>query len=362
MNTTTNKITGQDLKNSLIDLIAQIPGENKKINPKVYKSNSDLFIYTGTTEFDGQTVLFFASIAKMPDYDEDKADAKMTYQVNIEPLNEYYSGHEIALIFGDHDKNATDSQDDQITDKTRKKLAKYNAYDVDERAGDMDYSFLYHKFVNIQTPRLYWFTEALLHLHKETIVPKDDAKDELVVSDLTPAEVEKAQQTGPAAKLPYDVTPAAEEKFVKNATDAFLHDVARIYRKLPDQKDNHFLNVDIFFEDDEDNDTSTYGPIIYNDGGYNPAIAFTDTVSPDHKCKVELYDKKGKMIGTDTVRILCDTYELRYGFYETAAKENREAIAKLNQKYDNDNYPEFEDNKTIRKIEAQIFNIDLSKR
>lgn len=363
MSNMTHKVTGQDLKNSLVDLIAKVPGKNKKINPKVNKSNSDLFVYTGTTEFDGQTVLFFASIAKMFDYADDQADTKITYRVDIEPLSDYYSGREIALIFGDHNKLAQDEDhDDTVTDKIRKKLAEYNAYDVDERAGDLDYSFLYHKFTNIQTPRLYWFTESLLDLYQDITVPKDDAQDKLAISDLTPAEVEKAQQTGPDAKLPYDVTPAAEEKFVKKATDVFLQDIARICRQLPDQRDSHFFNLDAFFEDDEDNDPSTYGPIVYNEEDYNEAIMFTDTVSPDHKCKVELYDKKGNMVGTDTVRLLCDTYELRYGLYEITAKENQEAIAKLNQKYDNDHYPEFEDNDTIRKIAAQIFSIDLDRR
>lgn len=363
MNNMTHKITGQDLKNSLVDLITKVPGKNKKIYPKVKKVNKNLAIYTGTTEFDGQTVLFFASIAKMSDYTDDTTDAKITYRVDIEPLNDYYSGREIALVFGDHDKLIPDEDhNDMVTDKTRKKLAKYNAYDVDERAGDLDYSFLYHKFTNIQTPRLYWFTEALLDLYQDITVPKDNSQTGLTFSDLTPAEVKRAQQTGPAAKLPYDVTPAAEEKFVKNATAAFLQDIARICRKLPDQRDNHCFNVDNFFEDDEDNDPSTYGPIVYSDEDYNQAIMFTDTVSPDHKCQVEIYNKAGKMVGTDTVRILCDTYELRYGLYETAARENQESIAELNQKYDNDHYPEFADTKTIRAISAKIFNIDLDKR
>ena len=108
MNNMAHKITGQDLKNSLVDLIAKVPGKNKKIYPKVKKVNKNLAIYTGTTEFDGQTVLFFASIAKMFDYADDQADTKITYRVDIEPLSDYYSCREIELIFGDHNKLAQD--------------------------------------------------------------------------------------------------------------------------------------------------------------------------------------------------------------------------------------------------------------
>lgn len=355
MNSITSEQAQQDLKDIIVDLIAKVPGKNKKIDPKVRRRNNRLFIYVGTTEFDGQTVLFFAKIFKTFKEIASKADRKSVYSFSIEPLNDYYVGDEIKSIFGDDSEH-----DEKAIDNIRKKLAKYNAYDLDERAGDLDYSFLYHKFTNVQTPRMFWFTEELLKLEPKIMEYDYEPQADFTLSDLTAAEVKKAEQIGPDVKLPNNLTVNEEDKHVKKATDAFLFDLARIYHKLPDQRDSHYFNVNDFFEDDEDNDPLLYGPIVYNDQDYNQAIVFTDVVAPDHKCQVEIYDKKGKMVGTDTVRILCDTYELRYGLFKVAAKENKDLIVKLNKKYDNDAYPEFNDRNVINKI-SRIFDIDLAK-
>ena len=64
MNLITSEQAQQDLKDIVVDLIAKVPGKNKKIDPKVQRRNNRLFIYVGTTEFDGQTVLFFAKVFK----------------------------------------------------------------------------------------------------------------------------------------------------------------------------------------------------------------------------------------------------------------------------------------------------------
>lgn len=355
MNSITSEQAQQDLKDIVVDLIAKVPGKNKKIDPKVQRRNNRLFIYVGTTEFDGQTVLFFAKVFKTFKEIESKSDRKSVYSFSIEPLNDYYVGDEIKSIFGDDNEH-----DEKAIDNIRKKLAKYNAYDIDERAGDLDYSFLYHKFTNMQTPRMFWFTEELLKLEPKVTEYDYEPQADFTLTDLTVTEVKKAEQIGPNIKLPNNLTVNEENRHVKKATKAFLSDLARIYRKLPDKRDSHYFNVNDFFEDDEDNDPSLYGPIVYNDQDYNQAIVFTDVVAPDHKCQVEIYDKKGKMIGIDTIRILCDTYELRYGLFKVAAKENKDLIVKLNQKYDNDIYPEFNDRKVINKI-ARIFDIDLAK-
>lgn len=355
MNSITSEQAQQDLKDIIVDLIAKVPGKNKKIDPKVRRRNNRLFIYVGTTEFDGQTVLFFAKVFKTFKEIESKAGHKSVYSFSIEPLNDYYVGDEIKSIFGDDNEH-----DEKATDNIRKKLAKYNAYDLDERAGDLDYSFLYHKFTNMQTPRMFWFTEELLKLEPKVTEYDYEPQADFTLTDLTVTEVKKAEQIGPNIKLPNNLTVNEENRHVKKATKAFLSDLARIYRKLPDKRDSHYFNVNDFFEDDEDNDPSLYGPIVYNDQDYNQAIVFTDVVAPDHKCQVEIYDKKGKMIGTDTIRILCDTYELRYGLFKVAAKENKDLITKLNKKYDNDAYSEFNDRKVINKL-SRIFDIDLAK-
>lgn len=346
--------TDQDLKDILIDLMAEVPGENKKIFAKVTKTAGDTFIYLGTTEFDGQTILFEAKAWKP------FSSEKPVYKFSIVPLNTYTYDHsrELENVFG----NLANLKDDySMTNETRKKLVKYDAYDNQKHADDAyEYSFFYHKFTDIETPRVHEFVDALFDTKVDIKeYPIKSSKNNINLADLTPAEIKRAEQAGPEIELDHNLTPEQEDAFVKKATDAFLHDVAKVQQRLPEKSTGHFFDCNYFFEDEDDDDTSLYGPILYAGKDYIPAIEFTDTVSDNHECQVNLYDKNEKQIGTDKIRILCDTYELHYGLLKTAEKENKDLIAKLNKRYNDDDFTILDDANVKAEID-KIFYIDLN--
>lgn len=345
--------TDQDLKDILIDLMAKVPGKNKKIFAKVTKTDDD-FIYLGTTEFDGQTILFEVNAWKPC------SSEKPVYKFRIIPLDtyDYDNNRELENVFG----NLINLKDDYLmTDETRKKLVKYNAYDNQKHADDAnEYSFFYHRFTDIETPRVHEFVDVLFDTKADIEEYQvKSSNDNINLTDLTPAEIKRAEQPGPEIELNHNLTPEQEDAFVKKATDVFLHDVAKVQQRLPEKPVSHFFDCNCFFEDEDDDDTSLYGPILYKGKGYIPAIEFTDTVSDNHECQVNLYAKNEKQIGTDKIRILCDTYELHYGLLKTAEKENKDLIAKLNKRYNDDDLAISRDAKVNAEIE-KIFYIDLN--
>lgn len=345
--------TDQDLKDILIDLMAKVPGKNKKIFAKVTKTDDDFF-YLGTTEFDGQTVLFEANAWKF------HLSGKPAYSFRIVPLDtySYENSRELENVFGNLNNLKNDYT---MTNETRKKLVKYNAYDSQKYADDgNEYSFFYHKFTNIETPRVHEFVYALTDIEADMEEYQiKSSKDNINLTDLTPAEIKRAEQTGPEIELEHNLTPEQEDTFVKKVTAIFLHDVAKVQQRLPEKSKSHFFDCNCFFEDEDDDDTSLYGPILYAGKDYIPAIEFTDTVSDNHECQVSLYDKNEKQIGADKIRILCDTYELHYGLLKTAEKENKDLIAKLNKRYNDDDLAIFNDAKIKAEVD-KIFHIDLN--
>ena len=332
MTTLTTEKASEDLKNLLIELMAKVPGKNKKISPKARRFYSDVLAYAGTTEFDGQTVLFTAKASQQMN-----EDGNLVYQLGIEPITEYCSSNEIETLFGDHDFPEDDhAWYDLITDETRRKLAKYNAYDADTCLDDTEYSFFYHRFNDTATPRLVWFTDALsdIELDKSMTYEFTPENNTFGLPDLTPDEVKKAEQVGPDVELPYDVTAKQEDAFVEKATKAFLHDLKRIYHKVPDKLAPVF-NVTWCFADEYYEDSlDVLCPVEYANG--NSAIVFKESIPDEHKNKVEIYNEDGELVGTDTIRLLSDLYELRYGLLKVAAKQNKDLIDQLTKQYTED--------------------------
>lgn len=321
----TNKIT-RDLKEILLEMLEQVPGDYKKVDFREKNFYQDVFAFVGTTEFEGTTIPFMAYLDK-----RFGKDCQTYYVPGIIDLHYYDDCNAMETILGDHKFKAEDhAWYDGMTDKTIAKMRKYNAYPFCDYVPNCEFSFKTQDFFCNDHPRLAWAFEQIGKIEPrvdEYDVPIKLSKD-YRLPDLTAAELKRAELHVDFSRFLRNEK--EENELIATATKAFLTDLKRIYQEVPDELPSSLFDISERFDVDF-NSKNQLMNVLYDN--LKPAIVFGKYNNKTKCYAVDIYDQKGHLATRDTIRVLSNLYELRYGLYQRVKHENKALIAKLTKDY-----------------------------
>ena len=320
----TTKMT-HDLKEMMLEMLEQVPGDNKKIDPRAKNFYQDTFAYVGVTEFEGTMLPFIACL----DYNVDDHGV-LSFEPSVFDIHYYDNRNQMETFLGDHSYPADDhAWYDGMTDETMAKMRKYNAYPFCDYNIDCDFSFRTQEFIYNDHPRIAWALGQLA-----SIKPKikryygTDFDKTYHLPDLTPAELKRAETH--VDFKPLKRTKEQEDKLIAKATNAFLTDLKRIYYEVPNELPNSLFDICKRFDFDFNTEDHLKSVCYANK---RAAIKFIKHDLANKCYHVWIFYKDGSLATHDTIRVLSDLYELHYGLTKIAKKQNKTLIAKLTKAY-----------------------------
>lgn len=314
-----------DLKEMMLEMLEQVPGDNKKIDPRAKNFYQDTFAYVGVTEFEGTMIPFIACLDSNVD---DKG--VLSFEPSVFDIHYYDNRNQMETFLGDHTYPADDhAWYDGMTDETMAKMRKYNAYPFCDYDLYCDFSFRTQDFSYNDHPRIAWAIGQLA-----SIKPKikryyaTDFDKTYHLPDLTPVEVKRAETH--VDFKPLKRTKEQEDKLVANATNVFLTDLKRIYHEVPDQLPSSLFDICERFALDFNKEDHLKSVRYANK---RIAIKFTKHDLANKCYHVKIFYNDGRLAANDTIHVLSDLYELHYGLTKIAEEQNKALIAKLTKEY-----------------------------